>query len=193
MTDNTQTICITCGMQSAKLYTRYKGDIIKIAHCVSKPTDRFDLNSLSTQVRTPQMLSDWFSPLYWLREHPRFDDFNFPLYKPIYFNPGVCCAPGDLRHPKCAQFGGISSDYAHHGSALSALYLNLGDYLVRNNRASRHIHSLAYRQIHSQRLLQVHNSPRTIIHWNALPANIPTLPTLAQFSSAVCRVIHVSP
>ena len=27
----------------------------------------------------------------------------------------------------------------------------------------------------------------------ALPANIPTLPTLAQFSSAICRVIHVSP
>ena len=35
--------------------------------------------------------------------------------------------------------------------------------------------------------------PKTIIHWNALPVNIPTLPTLAQFSSAVCQVIHVSP
>ena len=45
----------------------------------------------------------------------------------------------------------------------------------------------------SQRLLQVHIFPRTIIHWNALPANIPTLPTLAQFSSTVCRVIHVFP
>ena len=35
MTDNTQIICITCGTQTDKLYTRYKGDIIKIAHCVS--------------------------------------------------------------------------------------------------------------------------------------------------------------
>ena len=45
----------------------------------------------------------------------------------------------------------------------------------------------------SQRLLRVHIFPRTIIHWNALPAKIPTLPTLAQFSGAVCQVIHVSP
>ena len=44
----------------------------------------------------------------------------------------------------------------------------------------------------SQRLLQDHIFPRTIIHWNALPANIPTLLTLAQFNGAVCRVIHVS-
>ena len=34
---------------------------------------------------------------------------------------------------------------------------------------------------------------RTIIHWNALPAFIPLLPTLAQFSSAVCLVVHLSP
>ena len=32
--------------------------------------------------------------------------------------------------------------------------------------------------------------PRTIIHWNALPHHIPTLPTLAQFNTAVCRVAH---
>ena len=67
-------------------------------------------------------------------------------------------------------------------------------YLVRNTRTSRHIHPLAYRQIQT---LKDYNRftffPRTIIHWNALPANIPTLPTLAQFSGAVCRVIHVSP
>ena len=35
--------------------------------------------------------------------------------------------------------------------------------------------------------------PRSVIHWNALPSHIPVLPTLAQFSSAVCQVIHVSP
>ena len=31
-------------------------------------------------------------------------------------------------------------------------------------------------------------SPRTTIHWNALPAYIPVLPTLAQFSNGVCQV-----
>ena len=35
--------------------------------------------------------------------------------------------------------------------------------------------------------------PRTIILWNTLSANIPTLPTLVQSSSAVCQEIHVSP
>ena len=29
---------------------------------------------------------------------------------------------------------------------------------------------------------------KTIIHWNSLPAKIPVLPTLAQFSGAVCQV-----
>ena len=67
-------------------------------------------------------------------------------------------------------------------------------YLVRNTRASRHIPSLAYRQIQTLKdYYRFTFFPRTIIHWNALPANIRTLPTLAQFSSAVCWVIHVSP
>ena len=67
-------------------------------------------------------------------------------------------------------------------------------YLVQNTRASRHIPSLAYRQIQTLKdYFRFTFFPRTIIHWNALPANIRTLPTLAQFSSAVCRVIHVSP
>ena len=34
---------------------------------------------------------------------------------------------------------------------------------------------------------------RTIIHWNALPHHITTLPTLAQFSTAVCQVAHSTP
>ena len=67
-------------------------------------------------------------------------------------------------------------------------------YLVQNTRASRHIPSLAYRQIQTLKdYYRFTFFPRTIIHWNALPANIRTLPTLAQFSSAVCGVIHVSP
>ena len=69
------------------------------------------------------------------------------------------------------------------------------DYLVWNTRTSQHIHPLAYRQIQTLKdyRLQVHIFSRTIIHWNALPANIPTLPTLAQLSGAVCQAIHVSP
>ena len=84
------------------------------------------------------------------------------------------------------------------------------DYLVRNTRTSRHIHPLAYRQIQTLKdYYRFTFFPRIIIHWNALLANIPTLPTLAQFSGAstsigvldnihsvdiiVCRVIHVSP
>ena len=68
------------------------------------------------------------------------------------------------------------------------------DYLVRNTRTSRHIHPLAYRQIQTLKdYYRFTCFPRTIIHWNALPINIPTLPTLAQFSSAVCQVIYVSP
>ena len=68
------------------------------------------------------------------------------------------------------------------------------DYLVRNARTSRHIHPLAYRQIQTLKdYYRFTFFPRTIIHWNALPANIPTLPTLAQFSGAVCQVIHVFP
>ena len=68
------------------------------------------------------------------------------------------------------------------------------DYLVPNCRASGHIHSLAYRQIQTLKdYYRFTFFPRTIIHWNALPANISTLSTLAQLSDAVCRVIHVSP
>ena len=83
MTDNTQTICITCGMQSAKLYTRYKGDIIKIAHCVSKPFDRIDLNSLSTQVRTLHMNLSTRS-VYCLKKGPLSDLLAICNLVPVY-------------------------------------------------------------------------------------------------------------
>ena len=66
-------------------------------------------------------------------------------------------------------------------------------YLVRSTRASRHIHSLAYRQILTLKdYYRFTFFPKTIIYWNTFTANIPTLPTLAQFSSAVGQVIHVS-
>ena len=53
---------------------------------------------------------------------------------------------------------------------------------------------LAYRQIPTLKNYDKYTFfPRTIIHWNALPAFIPLLPTLAQFSNAVCQVVHLSP
>ena len=45
----------------------------------------------------------------------------------------------------------------------------------------------------SQRQLQFHILSQNYHPLYALPANIPTFPTLAQFSSAVCWVIHVFP
>lgn len=33
----------------------------------------------------------------------------------------------------------------------------------------------------------------TIVHWIALDHHIPVLPTVAQFSHAVCQVVHISP
>ena len=68
------------------------------------------------------------------------------------------------------------------------------DYLIPNTRQSRHSHQLAYMQI--PKLNDYYKFtffPRTIVHWNALPFYIPVLPTVAQFSHAVCQVVHVSP
>ena len=60
------------------------------------------------------------------------------------------------------------------------------DYLTPNRRQSRHIHTLAYRQIPTLKNYDKYTFfPRTIIHWNALPAFMPLLPALAQFSNAV--------
>ena len=68
------------------------------------------------------------------------------------------------------------------------------DYLTPTRRQSRHIHTLAYRQIPTFKSYDKYTFfPRTIIHWNALPAFIPLLPTLAQFSNVVCQVVHLSP
>ena len=67
------------------------------------------------------------------------------------------------------------------------------DYLTPNRRQSRHIHTLAYRQIPTLKNYDKYTFfPRTIIHWNALPAFIPLLPTLVQFSNAVGQVVHLS-
>ena len=68
------------------------------------------------------------------------------------------------------------------------------DYLIHNTRQSRHNHQLAYRQIPTLKdYYKFTFFPRTIVHWNALPFYIPVLPTVAQFSHAVCQVVHISP
>ena len=68
------------------------------------------------------------------------------------------------------------------------------DYLIPNTRQSRHNHLRAYRQIPTLKDYYKYTFfPRTIVHWNALPFYIPVLPTVAQFSHAVCQVVHVSP
>ena len=68
------------------------------------------------------------------------------------------------------------------------------DYLIRNTRPSSRNHSYAYRQFTTLRDYYKYTFfPRTIIHWNALPPHIPVLPTLAQFSLAVCQIAHKTP
>ena len=68
------------------------------------------------------------------------------------------------------------------------------DYLIRNTRLSSIIHPLAYRQITTLKDYYKYTFfPRKIIHWNALPHHIPILPTLAQFSTAVCQLVHSVP
>ena len=69
------------------------------------------------------------------------------------------------------------------------------EYLIPNRRESKFIHPLAFKQ--NPPLQTTTNTafifPRTILHWNDLPTCIVLLPTLAQFSHAVCKVVHVSP
>ena len=66
-----------------------------------------------------------------------------------------------------------------------------GDYLIGNTGSSAKNHPLAYQQITTLKdYYKFTFFPRTIIHWNALPAHIPILSTLAQFSIAVCQVVH---
>ena len=70
----------------------------------------------------------------------------------------------------------------------------LTDYLTPNRRQSKFIHPLAYRQISTTtNYCKYSFFPRTAVHWNALPISIVMLPTVAQFSHAVCQVVHVSP
>ena len=92
------------------------------------------------------------------------------------------------------------SDQHHIDSRLIMMYnvtYNLeailaSEYPVRNTRESRHIHILTYRQIRTLKdYYRLIFFPRTINHWNALPAYTTVLPSLTQFSNATCHVISV--
>ena len=105
------------------------------------------------------------------------------------------------RKPRVAQ-PSVTLEQRHIDSRLTLMYkftydlvaIPAADYQIPNTRQSRHNQQLAYRQIPT---LKDYNKytffPRTIVHWNALPFYIPVLPTVAQFSHAVCQVVHVSP
>ena len=67
------------------------------------------------------------------------------------------------------------------------------EYLVRNTRQSRHIHSLAYRQIHTQTITGSHFPPELSSTGTPSLHIYQFIPTLAQFSNAVCQVIHMPP
>ena len=68
------------------------------------------------------------------------------------------------------------------------------DYLIPNTRQSRHNHQLPNRQIPTLKDYYKYTFfPRTIVHWNALPFYIYILSTVAQFSHAVCQIVHISP
>ena len=68
------------------------------------------------------------------------------------------------------------------------------DYLIQNTRLSSRIHPLAYWQITTLKDYYKYTFfPQPILHWNALPHYIPILPTQAQFSTAVCQVVHSVP
>ena len=65
--------------------------------------------------------------------------------------------------------------------------------VLSNTRQSRPTDTLSYRLIPTFKDYHMFTFyAYSIIHWNALPTNIPVLPTLKQFSIAVCQVTHPS-
>ena len=70
----------------------------------------------------------------------------------------------------------------------------LDDYLTLTNRQSRHSHSLAFRLIDTHSDYYKYSFfPRTVFHWNSLPPDIPTLPTIDRFKAAIGQIEHVTP
>ena len=83
---------------------------------------------------------------------------------------------------------------------MSTLQMKLLQFLLLNTsyRTAESLNSstpFAYRQIPTATNYYYKYSffPKTLVHLNALSTSIVMLPTVAQFSNAVCRVVHVSP
>lgn len=62
------------------------------------------------------------------------------------------------------------------------------------SRYSRHAHPWSYRLITATTDYYKYSYfPRTVTYWNALPPDIPSLPTIEQFKAAICCIEHKSP
>jgi hypothetical protein len=67
-------------------------------------------------------------------------------------------------------------------------------HLTPVSKLSRHSHPLSYRTITATTDYYKYSFfPRSVFHWNQLPAHIPSLPTVEQFNAAVCSIEHASP
>ena len=68
----------------------------------------------------------------------------------------------------------------------SLVAIPLEDYMTLTNRRSRHSHGLAFKLIDSSTdFYKFSFFPRTVYHWNALPHDVPVLPTIEEFNSAI--------
>ena len=66
-------------------------------------------------------------------------------------------------------------------------------HLIPIPRTSRYSHPHCFRLITATTDYYKYSFfPRTVFHWNNLPPDIPTLPTLKQFNAAVSSIEHVS-
>ena len=112
------------------------------------------------------------------------------------------CPPkgqGPSRRSRVLRFKFCTSPYLYYPWKIMHLHMThdlvaipASDYLIPNLRQSRHIHPLAFVQTPTLKdYYKFTFFPRTVIHWNALPTKIILLPTLVQFSNAVCQVAHI--
>lgn len=80
-----------------------------------------------------------------------------------------------------------------HGITHSLVAIPSEHYVTRNTRPSRTSHDMTFKQIQtSSDFYKFSFFPRTITHWNSLPANLVNL-NATQFSQAVSQIEHISP
>ena len=71
--------------------------------------------------------------------------------------------------------------------------IKASDYIQLNQRPRRNQHPLTYRHIQAKTdYYKFSFFPRTVVHWNALPAEVVSLPP-KQFSAAVSGIEHIAP